>query len=199
MIFRVLEDKKLNKIITPSSLTEDQFIGLQKSKVYKFIKVDESDLPKQYEDDKRKFNEIFYMLDENDNIVIDYERTEQAWLDERKKELTHMIYTNYPQSKQNSDIADKMYYETLLRSLEDENHNKIYPTLDNMISTMVVQFYHGKTIDELLNSINEKDKESFEQLLKVGIRVKWIQDCKNELKQALKEKREPQYPLYPFN
>ena len=115
----------------------------------------------------------------------------KAKLDEKYKGVTNYIYKHYPQTKQNSDLADKLYYENVLKAGGFEN-------LEQVIVGKVVEFENGKSFDELLSDVDEANKEAIAQLLKVGIRVTWVQRCKEELKKALTEDREPSYPAYPL-
>jgi len=62
----------------------------------------------------------------------------------------------------------------------------------------VKEFYNGKSIDEVTENVANENKEAYEQLIKVGIRVAWVQHCKRELKAAIDEQREPNYPKYPL-
>jgi len=106
-------------------------------------------------------------------------------------QITNFIYKYYPQDKQNSDIADKMYYETVLRAKGFEN-------LDLLVSDSVKAYLEGTTIEELVADLDEEDKVPAEQLLKVGIRVTWVQMCKAELALAIAEERTPVFPAYPL-
>ena len=115
MIFRELNNK-LYKIKLPVSITEDEFLEKQKDGSVKFIKVDPESLPVIPDDEQRHFSEIFYMFDNNENIVIDYERTVEEWINEKYSQTKNHIYRYYPQIKQASDQADKEYYSTLLKA-----------------------------------------------------------------------------------
>ena len=108
-----------------------------------------------------------------------------------KNELTDYIYSNYPQSKQNSDVSDKMYYETVLKASGETN-------IEANVMNAVLGFFSGKTLDEVLLAITTNDVESYEQLIKIGIRVTWVIRCKQELKRALAEDRDPIYPKMPL-
>jgi len=46
--------------------------------------------------------------------------------------------------------------------------------------------------------VPDENQEAYIQLVKVGIRVAWVQQCKAELKAAITEKREPSFPPYPL-
>jgi len=193
MIFRELNNK-LYKITLPVSITEDEFLKKQKNGSVKFIKVNPENLPTVPDDEQRHFSEIFYMFDNNENIVIDYERTVEEWINEKYSQTKNHIYKYYSQIKQASDQADKEYYSTLLKANGVQN-------LEATIASIVSKYYDGQTIDEVLNTIEDltdDTREAYLQLLKVGIRVTWVQRCKSELKKAIEENREPIYPEYPL-
>jgi len=193
MIFRELNNK-LYKITLPVSITEDEFLEKQKDGSVNFIKIDPESLPVIPDDEQRHFSEIFYMFDNNENIVIDYERTVEEWINEKYSQTKNHIYKYYSQIKQASDQADKEYYSTLLKANGVQN-------LEATIASIVSKYYDGQTIDEVLNTIEDltdDTREAYLQLLKVGIRVTWVQRCKSELKKAIEENREPIYPEYPL-
>jgi len=107
------------------------------------------------------------------------------------KEIENHIHNHYPQTKQNSDLADKLYYENILKANGFKN-------LEQVIVSKVVEFYeNNKSIDELLSDVDDANKEAISQLLKVGIRVTWVQRCKEEFKKSIAEDREPSYPPFP--
>jgi hypothetical protein len=105
--------------------------------------------------------------------------------------ISVFIYHYYPQNKQNSDLADKLYYENLLKSAGVAN-------LESDIVARIERFFGGESIDEVVGDVSEEHKEAYVQLVKVGIRVTWVQRCKAELKAAIAENREPQFPEYPL-
>lgn len=113
--------------------------------------------------------------------------------------LSSYISQNYPQKKQNSDLADKLYFENVLKA------SGRYPDIEKKIVHAVAAFYAAKDTDtpktpaELAADMavaddslsgEEKDQQlqqdviGLEQLIKVGIRVKWVQDCKRVYKQT---------------
>jgi len=193
MIFRV-QDNKLYEVDLPLVVDEDKFLEIQKDGKVKFIKVDESNLPSLPENETRIFSKIYYMINEENNIVIDWERTENQWLTDKYNEIQEYIYTYYPQSKQNSDLADKIFYENILKVKYPDKITFYEQVLVNKVN----EFFEGKTLEELIQEFPEESKESFLQLLKLGIRVTWVQKCKKELFEAISEKRNPQYPKYPL-
>ena len=96
------------------------------------------------------------------------------------KTLTESIYLYYPQAKQNSDLADKMYFETTLKA------SGSYSTLEALIAKAVADFYTAQAAGKPVTTASlatplakvAGDEIGIEQLIKVGIRVKWVQDCK---------------------
>ena len=189
MIFRELNNK-LYEIMLPAEISEEEFLEKQKNGTVKFLQVNPEELPKINEDEKRHFSKIFYGLD-GENIIIDYERTVEQWLNDKYRDIENYIYSKYPQSKQNSDLSDKIYYENILKS-------KGIESLENDIITRVKDFFTGKTLEEVIEDISDENKEAYLQLLKVNIRVTWVQMCKDELKKAIDENREPDFPKYPL-
>ncbi|WP_294948234.1 hypothetical protein [Sulfurivirga sp.] len=114
------------------------------------------------------------------------------------------ILRHYPQTKQASDTADKMYFETVMRA------SGTYPSLDADITQAVADYYTArasgtpKTPAELAAALAQPgDEAAIEQLIKVGIRVKWVQDCKVAYREAVvalqtggaAELNLPDYPL----
>lgn len=189
MIFRI-KDGKLYKI-NLNGRSEEEFLKAQEGGKVEFIKVSIWDLPKLPKNEKRSFSEVLYKLNAKGKIVIDKERTEQKWIEDKYKELEDYIYSHYPPVKQQSDTSDKVYYETLLKS-------KNYKDVELQLVNGVESYLKGKAIDEILNdnNISDEDREPITQLLKLGIRVTWVINCKKELKQAISEKREPKYPKF---
>jgi len=188
MIFRKDNNGLLYKIKVKD---EDNFLKAQLKGSLTYIQVDNKSLPNS------KFREIFYKI-EDDNIVVDMDRTFKKWIELKQKEIRNFLYSKYPQSKQSSDLADKMYFENVLKAKVDADGAKVYPDLETIIVAKVIEFDNGSTLDDLLSDVVDEDKESIKQLLKVGIRVSWVQKCKSELKSALAEDREPNYPAYPL-
>ena len=129
---------------------------------------------------------VIYTIDtdvevpENENLNIDYDA-----------QITEYIYIHYPPAKQASDQADKEYFSTLLKAKGFEN-------LESDIVARVEKFYNGKSVEEVVEDVDEKAREAYSQLVKVGIRVTWVQMCKAELRRALKEEDEPKFPKYPL-
>ena len=111
--------------------------------------------------------------------------------DEYKQLIEKHIYAHYPQSKQASDVADKNYYETMLKAKGVKN-------LEADIVSRAKRFFEGESLENVVADVADADKEAYVQLLKVAIRVEWVQQCKAELKAAMKEEREPNFPDYPL-
>jgi len=119
------------------------------------------------------------------------ELKQQEKINNLYKDCSNYIYKHYPQEKQSSDLADKIFYENVLKAGG-------YQNLETDVVSFVINFKNGKSIEDILKDVEDKQKEGVEQLIKVGIRVDWVQQCKKELKEALKEGREPNYPKYPL-
>jgi hypothetical protein len=193
MIFKIEQDNKLKKIKIPPK-EENWFIKKNKNGKIKYIKKELKDLPDLEKNIKSK---LFYILNDDGNIIVDMERTINSWIEDKYKQIGNYIYFYYPQDKQNSDLADKLYYENLLKSKTDEENNLVYNNLEELVVRKVIEFKNGKTLEEVVEDIPEEDREAFTQLIKVAIRVSWVQECKGELKKAIEEQREPKYPPYP--
>ena len=101
------------------------------------------------------------------------------------------IYQYYPIDKQASDQADKEYYTTLLKAKGIDN-------LEAVVVAKVQDFFNDVPLENLVDDVVDEDKEAYIQLIKVGIRVTWVQMCKQELKLAITENREPKFPEYPL-
>ncbi len=112
-------------------------------------------------------------------------------INQKKAFCAEYIYSKYPQVKQNSDLADKLYYETLIKTSGVKD-------LEADIVKRVENFYEGKSVKDVILDVDSKHKEAYIQLVKVGIRVAWVQRCKAELKAAIIENREPNFPKYPL-
>ena len=190
MIYRI-KNNLLYKVDMFRGVTEDEFLKAQESGKAKFIKLSYEDLPNLPKAEKRTLNEIFYKYSAKGNLIIDKARTEKKWIEDKYKQVENYIYNYYPPIKQQSDVSDKVYYETLLKA-------KNYKDIELQLVNAVEDFLKGKTIDNILNDNNvaDEDIEPITQLLKLGIRVTWVINCKKELKQAISEKREPNYPRF---
>jgi len=129
---------------------------------------------------------VIYTIDtdvevpENENLDIDYDA-----------QITEYIYIHYPPAKQASDQADKEYFSTLLKANGAKN-------LEADIVTRVQNFFKGAKLESLVEDVVDENKEAYLQLIKVGIRVTWVQMCKQELRRAIEEDREPNFPEYPL-
>jgi len=187
MLFRIknnlLYEIQLNRI------SEDDFLKAQENGKVKFVKLSVFDLPKPAKTEKRVFSKVFYKYSAKGNLIIDKDRTEQKWLEDKYKQLEDYIYSYYPPVKQQSDIADKNYYEVILKD------NGV-TGLDKDITARTKKYFaNGRNLDDVVSDItDENTKEYYLQLIKTAIRVTWVIDCKRELKTAITEKIEPKYP-----
>jgi len=84
---------------------------------------------------------------------------------------TNYIYENYPQNKQNSDLTDKFYFDSQLREAGITD-------LDKQVNDQVTAFYSGTSIDDIIAGLTDDMKIPLGQLIKVAIRVQWVQMCK---------------------
>ena len=190
MIYRV-KDKKLYRVDVKDNVGEEAFINKQAGTGIEFLRLDSTMLP--LVDDDRFISDHYYMLDGDGNVIVDEERTTIAWMKLERVKLSSYIYSKYSQTKQNSDLADKIYYETVLKA-------KGYSDLEQQLVNSVIAFLGGDSIDKILddNDVPDEDRMSVTQLLKLGIRVTWVQRCKGELYTAIADNREPDYMEYPI-
>jgi len=165
------------------AVTEKDILSIEGAEVFEVDNV-----PKDF----RKYDFINgeFILNPEKELKIK-ELEEQEKLQAKYDSCKNYIYQYYPQEKQASDSADKEYYLAMLKAKGVKN-------LEAKIVAMVQKFYEGKSLDEVVKDIVDEDKEAYKQLVKVGIRVSWVQRCKAELKKALSEGREPEYPKYPL-
>lgn len=104
--------------------------------------------------------------------------------------IQQYIYMHYPQDKQNSDLADKVYFENILKASG-------FNELEKTVVEKVINFKKGTSLNELLSDVEDANKEAIGQLIKVGIRVDWVQMCKAELRASILAKKEAKYPEFP--
>lgn len=184
MIFKINDDKTLTKVSVPFGQSEEQFLqGLPKDK---YIQVDPKNLPVS-----DFYHKPVYRIDDNGNIIIDEEKSFEVWVEQKKEELRKYIETRYPEWKQRSDVADKFYFETYLRFENIEN-------LEQTVVYLYNNFINGIDIEKDLDQYDDKNiRAAIVQLIKVAVRVGWVQLCKQELSRAIQEKREMVPPPYP--
>jgi len=140
--------------------------------------------------------ELLGYFDSEENVIILGEVDENLVVysytsDEYSSAIETHIYSNYPQSKQSSDTADKMYFETILSASGVENLEAIVVSKIKMIQD------DGKTVEEAVADLVEEMKLGVSQLVKVGIRVAWVMACKAEYHLAVAEGREMNLPAFP--
>ena len=134
--------------------------------------------------DGREFN-IEDIQAEADRLIA------EKLLNDKYNQTTDFILQHYSTIKQQSDQADKEYFSTILKAKGVEN-------LESIVAVKVQNFFAGKTLEEVVEDVADEDKEAYLQLIKVGIRVTWVQMCKAELRKAIAENREPKFPEYPL-
>ena len=142
--------------------------------------------------------EVMEVPDDNPQVTVDNgqlrPKTDEEILNEVKSSmLSRLIYHTqryieqyYPETKQRSDIADKEIYESVLVL------NQIDPTqVRANITRIVLQYYDNfnEGLQALLSIYNNQDLAfAFEQLLKVGYRLRFVYLVKQEyynLKQSI--------------
>ena len=115
----------------------------------------------------------------------------QAKIDAKYDSCKNYILQHYSTTKQQSDQADKEYFSTLIKANGVKD-------LETEIVLKVQDFFKGATLESLVEDVSDENKEAYIQLIKVGIRVTWVQMCKQELRKAIEEDREPNFPEYPL-
>jgi len=190
-VFKVLGEK-LEEIST----TEKESIAQELCKDTNNIYILADELPKEGVINEAT-KEGFFKL-ENKKIIPDKEKKKEYWEKMQHNILSDYIFSLYPYVKQQSDQADRVYYRDLLKIKKDTDGHLLYPSIEELVIGKIVEVENGKTLDEVLEDIPNKDKEAFSQLIKGGLRIHWVQKCKAELKKAIKEDREPNYPKYPL-
>ena len=156
------------------------------------IKIGDEIITEVYNDLDKTIEEIKNLKDEDGNLIYDIDNMEIIYEPYELAEITtSYILQYYPAIKQASDQADKEYFSTLLKAKGIEN-------LEAEIVVRVQDFFKGTSLENLVEDIADEDKEAFIQLIKTGIRVTWVQMCKQELKKAIAENIEPAFPEYPL-
>jgi len=120
---------------------------------------------------------------ENGRIV---KKTDEEILNELKQRLlsqlisatTSYIEKYYPEVKQRSDISDKEYWGSwLLARNPNYTTDKIYAS----VFQSVARIMSGQTtLDQELQNYPETERIAWEQLIKVGLRVAFVQAVKQE-------------------
>ena len=156
------------------------------------IKIDGRKIVEVYTDFNKTIEGIKNLKDKDGNLIYDIDNMEIIYESYELAEITtSYILQYYPTIKQQSDQADKEYFSTLLKAKGVEN-------LEADIVTRVQNFFAGSTLDDVIADVADEDKEAYIQIVKVGIRVTWVQTCKTELRNAIAENREPVFPEYPL-
>ena len=105
--------------------------------------------------------------------------------------IERIIYSKYPEKKQNQDEKWISSYNTKLKALGVEN-------LETQIVSMVVSFFEGSSLENTLVDVPTSLKPYFEKLVKVGVRIEWAERCIVEGLLSFKENRESKFPQYPL-
>lgn len=141
---------------------------------------------KNYKDLKKSIGNAVFEI----NGLPEDEFLKKVELDKKYNSCKDYILQHYPQIKQQSDIADKMYFETALKAGGVSD-------LEVDIAARVGQLHSGKSLDEVTSDVSQESKVAYIQLIKVGIRVSWVQACKKALGEAIAQDTKPQFPDYP--
>lgn len=85
------------------------------------------------------------------------------------------ILANYPLTKQNSDSVDKSFWESTLK-------DNCYPYLDKVVMVYIKRFInYGTKYSDIMLAEPEATRDEVGQLVKCGIRLNWVIDCKKAL------------------
>jgi len=127
------------------------------------------------------------LSDEEKRLVDERERKKR--LDDTIKLLSSItkryIESYYPEVKQRSDVADKEYHGAALLLINpsytsDEIYKKCGMYANRLLDKQT-------TLDEILNTFSEVERKHWEQLIKIAVRVAWVQRVKDVYRQAKKK------------
>jgi len=104
----------------------------------------------------------------------EYKETQIKELNQKTKAY---IESFYPDIKQRSDIADKEYWGTYLLSInQNYSLDEIYKTA----SKYALDIFNKKIkLSDILNKFSETERKAWEQLIKVALRILFVQECKS--------------------
>jgi len=89
----------------------------------------------------------------------------------------------YPEIKQRSDIADKEYYVTYLLAT---NNNYTSDEIYKRAGISAYKIFTGQsTLEQELTLYPEEERQAWEQLIKIALRVQFVQAVKEEYRQYL--------------
>jgi len=102
----------------------------------------------------------------------------QQKIAEASQLVKEYILRYYPDEKQKSDLADREYFSAYLLMI---NQNYTFEEIYKTTSMLALQIYRGQiTLDEAINQFPENEQKAWEQLIKIGLRVSFVQDVKIE-------------------
>jgi len=104
--------------------------------------------------------------------------------------IENEIYNHYSPHKQSQDLMWTNFFRTELLAKGEVN-------IEQKVVSMVLAVQGGKSVDEALADIDDKQKEAYKKLLKVAIRTAWAEACIKEGVSALEEDREAHFPAFP--
>ena len=109
----------------------------------------------------------------------------------KDKACQDWILTYYPLEKQNSDNTDKAFWEPILKA---QGYNNLDATVVGYIKRFV---YNNESFSTIMADEPDATRVSVGQLVKTGIRLNWVIDCKYELAAAKAESRALNLPPFP--
>jgi len=114
----------------------------------------------------------------NSNDLLTLDELKQQKLQQLISATKSYIEQHYSETKQRSDVADKEYWGSWLVV-----HNQTYTT-DKIYASVyqsVVRIMSGQTtLEQELQNYPEQERQAWEQLIKVGLRVAFVQAVKQE-------------------
>ena len=100
------------------------------------------------------------------------------------------IYRYYTPNMQTEDGTWKNYYTTILKASGVEN-------IETDIVSKIQELQSGKTLTEVVASVDDALKPAYEKLVKIGARASWAFKVIEESILAQTENREPNYIDFP--
>ena len=119
--------------------------------------------------------------------IINKERDD--WL--KTNSCQKWILNFYPLEKQNSDNTDKAFWEPILKA---QGYDKLESTVVGYVKRFVD---NNESFSKIMADEPDATRASVGQLVKTGIRLNWVIDCKYELAAAKAESRALNLPPFP--
>lgn len=155
---------------------EDNILKFYKDRGdYKIVEDDE--FPFTIEKDDEGMEYVPGIYDQDGNLLKD--KTEKDKRDKDLLKISTIIYSNYPQDKQNRDI---FWHNHLINDL-----TVVVEDLNLLLDSTIKDFEDGKSIQEIFDYLKEEYSEYSEDLLKlikIKIRSRWLIATVKELKES---------------